>query len=68
VKSGTERADRMLTDPLAALKDDFEQVDDRWTVVTTIVNHETSMAMQERCYLVVLMHRERRAFCMVYKH
>ena len=59
---------RFLHEPLAVLAEDFEEVDDGWTVSTQVVNHQHGLRYTDVCTLVILMPNYRTALLTLYKH
>ncbi|UFR00765.1 hypothetical protein KBP30_06060 [Streptomyces sp. Go40/10] len=67
-KSDSEEFARFLREPIAVLAKEISEVEQDWTVTSTIANHHVGIGRSPICIVATSVPSERRVYLWMYKH
>ena len=67
-KSGTTEFEDLLHSPVGELSKDIKEIDDTWSIITTIVNHEVGLQENIVCKMLMSDPRKKVAYLTLFKH
>jgi hypothetical protein len=67
-KTGSEPFEKFLHDPVRMLADELTEVEQDWSVTTTVANHQVGLSRSPICIVATVVPEERRAYLWLYKH
>jgi hypothetical protein len=67
-KSESEEFERLLREPLEVLKEEVDEIEDDWHVITQIVNHHIPIKKSPICLVGMVMPEDKIALLIFYKH
>ena len=67
-KTGMPDFEDFLHDPISMLSQDINEIDETWSIISTIVNHEVGLQNSISCQILMADPRKKVAYLTYFKH